>query len=252
MNFYLLLPFLLRRLRTIRASAIVLIFSLFAYASSTLAITHFLPRHYPTDQQYLISSFAFLNFFAQLPVLAIGILTYCVFTNVSPLRRLVISANLLFLSLLVLLKLLTTFSIVRMLSHHIVMGAVFALFALTLACFPVKLFVNRAIALLGKISFSMYLTHFAVLELFKRIGLGTVCQNGDVPAVLHYLCVVAVTAPLSYLLYVTIERRGIAYGRRLIDRLEQGAALGRGWKGKLEGLVPVFGAPVSAALKRMS
>ena len=252
MNFYLLLPFLLRRLRTIRASAIVLIVSLSAYKLSTLAITHLLSGPYPAHQQYLVSSFAFLSFFGQLPVFAIGILTYFVFVNVSSLRRLVISANLLFLSLLVLLKLLTTFTIVRMLSHHIVMGAVFALFALTLGCFPVKLFVNRALALLGKISFGMYLTHFAVLELFKRLGLSTMFQNGDVPSILHYFCVVAVTAPLSYLLYITIERQGITYGKRLIDRLEQGAAQRRGWKGKVEGFVPVFGAPVSAALKRMS
>ena len=224
MNFYLILPFLLRYLRTTRSLVIFLVFSLALYTTSKTAFSYLLLSHYPPDQQYLVSEFVYWNFIGQLPVFAIGLLAYSAYKNPSTLKRLVGFGSLIFIAVIVLSLLLP--SPTKFIGNHIVDGFGFALFALCLACYPTRALVNGAIIQLGKISFSMYLTHFAVLEAFSEVGISAIFQKGDASSILYFLCVVAVTAPLSYLFYTTIERQGILVGKRLIDRLEQSASGG--------------------------
>jgi peptidoglycan/LPS O-acetylase OafA/YrhL len=188
-----------------------------------MAFSYLLLSHYPPDQQYLVSAFSFSNFFGQLPVFATGLLAYFAFKNPRTLKRLVGFGSLIFIVIIVLLLLLPVPT--KIISNHIVVGFGFAWFALSLACYPTRALVNRAIIQLGKISFSIYLTHFAVLEAFSKLGISAIFKKGDGSSILHYLCVVAVTAPLSYLFYATIERQGILIGKRLIDRLESGSSV---------------------------
>ncbi|MCX5882641.1 MAG: hypothetical protein NTU74_12845, partial [Deltaproteobacteria bacterium] len=213
---------LLLLLTTIKSSVYFFLFSLCLYGISRLAFYHLFSGIYPTDQQYLVPMFIYMNFFGQLPVFAIGICVYFVFSNVDSLKRVVVFGSLLFMLWIVLLMLLpSSNNITRLLGNYIAIAAMFALFALTLSVFPVKILVNRVTTQLGKISFSMYLSHFAVLHFFSKFGISTLFENGDTSSILHYLCVVAVTAPLSYILYATIERKGILLGMSIIDRLEQ-------------------------------
>jgi peptidoglycan/LPS O-acetylase OafA/YrhL len=222
MNFYLVLPLLLHHLTTMKSSIYFFLFSLCMYGISRFAFNHLFSEVYPTNQQYLVPMFVYLNFFGQLPVFAIGICAYFAFSNVNLLKRVIIFGNLLFMLTIVLLVLLPSYSnITRLLGNYIAMGATFALFAITLSVFPVKVLVNRVATQLGKISFSMYLSHFAVLHFFSKFGISTLFENGDTSSILHFLCVVAVTAPLSYILYTTIERKGILLGKSIVDRLEQ-------------------------------
>jgi peptidoglycan/LPS O-acetylase OafA/YrhL len=221
MNFYLILPFLLRNLKTTRSLVLFFVFSLALYATSKMAFSYLLLSHYPPGQQYLVSEFSYLNFFGQLPVFAIGLLAYSAFKNPSTIKRIVGFGSLIFIAIIISMLLLHLPA--KVIGNHIVIGFGFALFALFLSCYPTRVLVNRVIAQLGKISFSMYLIHFAVLEAFSKLGISAIFQKGDASSILHYLCVVTVTAPLSYLFYTTVERQGILVGKRLIDRLEQSA-----------------------------
>ncbi|MGH8559140.1 MAG: acyltransferase family protein [Methylococcales bacterium] len=224
MNFYLVLPYLLHRLTTIKSSIYFFLFSLGIHAISRLAFEHLFSGIYPTNQQYLVPNFIFLNFFGQLPVFAIGISAYFAFSNIGLLKRVVSFGSLLFIVSLVLLMLLPSSSIItRLLGNYVTIGAAFALFAITLGVFPIKVLVNRVVTHVGKISFSMYLSHFAVLHFFSKFGISTLFEKGDTSSILHFLCIVAVTAVISYILYITIERQGILLGKRVIDRLEQSA-----------------------------
>ena len=100
------------------------------------------------------------------------------------------------------------------------MGGVFAVFALALGRFPTRVLVNPLLIWIGKLSFSMYLTHFAVLAGFRAIGVSAQFRIGDGSALLHYLLVVAATAGVSAISYRVVERPGIDFGRRLILRWE--------------------------------
>jgi len=69
----------------------------------------------------------------------------------------------------------------------------------------------------------MYLTHFAVLHEFSKLGVSAIFRQGNIGSILHYVGVVLVTALFSYVSYMMVERRGIHMGKRVINGLEQRA-----------------------------
>jgi len=222
MNFYCVRPLLMLNIKTTKSLLAFFIFSLSLYALSKYALGSLLLSHYPPDQQYLVSEFTSLNFFAQLPVFVIGMLTHFIFKNPANLRRIIGFGWLILISATVSIFLLRLGT--KVISSPIFFGFGFALFALTISIYPVRLLVNKTINRLGKYSYSMYLTHFAVLAALSTLGVSGMFGRGNVSSILFYLCTVAVTATLSFILYSTIERQGIMFGKRIIDWLERSAA----------------------------
>lgn len=105
-------------------------------------------------------------------------------------------------------------------------GLVFAVFAFTLADGAGTILVNRPIRHLGKISFSAYLLHFAVLELYPYLAtdvlarLGLRYQPGGETFLLGALVVVvAITTVISTLTHHLVERPMITLGGRLAAAL---------------------------------
>lgn len=124
--------------------------------------------------------------------------------------------------LFVLLMILPTSIAIKVVRNPILDGGFFAVLALALAYLPVRVLVNSVTAILGKISFSMYLTHFAVLESFSRLGVSALFPRGDISSVLYFFCVVAATVLVSFFLYKGFELPWISCGRRIIGKLERG------------------------------
>lgn len=223
MNFYFILPFLFFKLKTSKATVLFFLFSIALYKISKIVFLHIFLGNYPVNQQYLVYAFTDLNFFSQLPVFTIGILAYFLFNNFNSLRRVLFSGYLCFILLIILRFLPHPYIIPR--EILLILRGLFnlfalTLFALTLASFPLKVLVNNVISQFGKISFSMYLIHFAVLYFFSKFGISKMFPKGDISSILHFLIVAVLTAALSYILYTTIERQGILLGKRVIDRFE--------------------------------
>ncbi len=220
MTFYSILPLLMKYVKSIPSSVAFLALSLVLCKMSAMIYYQIFAGSYPADQQYLVSSFLFQNFFGQLPVFAIGLLACFVFENEGALKRRVITFDCVF-GLIVLLQgaILLRFH-VNFLSNYIVFSGIFALFALNLAVFPIALLVNGFISLIGEISFSMYLIHFAVIYFFSAIGFTALFKPGDLASLGYYLCVVGVSIVASRILYATVETPGIAFGKHIIKKLE--------------------------------
>jgi len=221
MSFYVVFPLLMTYIKSIKSAIVFLALSLVIWQLSILIYQQIYANHYPADQQYLVSSFLFQNFFGQLPVFAIGILACFIFENRTALKSRVIILDGAFavLCLIQLIAMRTRWPTYFM-SNYIVVSGMFALFALNLAIFPVKVLVNRFIALIGEISFSMYLVHIAVIYLLTNIGLTALFKRGDLSAALFYLSVVAVGALISHFTFAQIESRGIALGKRIIKKYD--------------------------------
>lgn len=220
MTFYLVLPLLVTRFRGFTALVALVVFSLVLdRVTGRIFRSVYLPM-YPSNQSYLVDNFTFLNFFGQFPVFAVGMFAYWVFRRHQMLKVELAVGVALFAGWVLILVKLAGASAAQVLSLHITMGVAFALLALTLALYPTRVLVNPLTRWIGRLSFSMYLTHFAVLDAFAALGISARFGRGDVTALLHYGCVVAVTAGVSWVCYRAIERPGIDAGRRLIDRLE--------------------------------
>jgi peptidoglycan/LPS O-acetylase OafA/YrhL len=220
MTFYLIFPLLMKYIKSLPSSIAFLALSVLLCKIASVIYSQIFTGSYTADQQYLVSSFLFQNFFGQLPIFAVGILSCFIFENKSELKRRVIVFDCVFaLTALLQLVILLRFHM-NFLSNYIVFSGIFALGALNLAAFPVGLFVNRFTSLIGEISFSMYLVHFAAIYFLSKIGFTSLFKGGDLSSILYYVCVVAITMLVSRFLYATVETYGISLGKRLIKKLD--------------------------------
>jgi peptidoglycan/LPS O-acetylase OafA/YrhL len=98
-----------------------------------------------------------------------------------------------------------------------------SVFVFALSRAPQGLFVNRVMGFLGRISFSAYLSHFAVLELihrsdFLRKPLAVEGYTAIAGLLVLMLCVYPVVALISWTMYRAIEIPMINRGKALIAR----------------------------------
>ena len=225
MNFYLVLPLLLMFVRSMKTAGVLFAVSMLLYYVNLLLV----PRmfSYPESQQYLVDSFAFLNFFGQLPVFAIGIFGYFVLREKYSRERIATFGGSVFLVLLALFlyplyDFPSSFFAEQLLKpiHHIVAGALFCVFVIMLAYWPTGLLVNKVTIWLGKLSFSMYLLHFAVLKIFQKIGFIGALPKTNLGSILYFAGAVGVTFAVSFFTYQFVERPGIRLGAWLIQFLQ--------------------------------
>ncbi len=217
MSFYLILPFLLSYIKSIKSFIFFFIISLVLYGLNQLIVPHLF--FYQENQQYLVQNFSISNFLGQLPVFFVGILCYLVVKKNYPRRHLAIVGGSLFVVFLALF-----IHPVSIIPHHLIAGGLFSVFALLLSYWPLRLIVNRITIFLGKLSFSMYLIQFVIIQWFRQIGISGLFPQSNLASLLHFVCVILVVAFVSYYLHKYIEKPGIAQGRRLIEMLENDIA----------------------------
>lgn len=225
MSFYLILPFLFPYMKSIKSWLFFFIISLVLSGLSLHLLPHLFS--YPESQQYLLNSFWFLNIFGQLPVFIMGVFTYLILHKKYDRKKIIIACG--FFIVTFLLAFLYPFfdfpsnavaDKLFILAHHFVAGGLFSVVAILLANWPTRALVNKITITLGKLSFSMYLTHFAILAYFSKLGLDDLFPKSNVASLLYYFCIVFVVAVVSLFFYIYVEKPGIALGKRLIEKHE--------------------------------
>jgi peptidoglycan/LPS O-acetylase OafA/YrhL len=219
MGFYAVFPLLLKIHTTFARRVVLVIVSTVACLAFEASFPAWARDAYPTDQQYLVTQFAYLSLIGQLPVFALGLIVgaaqswpakwtraigalgtggYCICRLIAPAGS----------------------RVEILLSHYLVVSLALACLALLMSQLEGSVLTNRFITLIGRISFSMYLLHLAVLEALGYV----VGANGIIGDLAFFACygtVVIVTALLSLVTYALIEQRGVLAGKVLIERLER-------------------------------
>jgi peptidoglycan/LPS O-acetylase OafA/YrhL len=105
----------------------------------------------------------------------------------------------------------------------------FALFALSFSTGHFAIITNKWIQKLGVLSFSAYLSHFAVIHLLKTYGVVDYLTSFGQTIALTALSisVIAITVAISYLTHRFIEGPGIQAGNLLIQRYQEKYFLSR-------------------------
>jgi peptidoglycan/LPS O-acetylase OafA/YrhL len=103
--------------------------------------------------------------------------------------------------------------------QHLVYACAFCVFAAALHFYPHWIFVNFFTQAVGKLSFSLYLSHFMVLNLFKSSFQGRFLFQGDLATGIAFLIVLGASMAVSAVTYFAIEKPGINLGKYLIGRL---------------------------------
>lgn len=219
MTFYVLFPALVLVCTSLRRTAIVFVISLAVLAiGHQIAATIYTMRE-PAQPQKLLDWFQYLAFWSQLPIFIIGIGAYFAMDQVKGSPRwalMLLSAGV----VVIIGALLTPAGsiVYLLLPRHVVFGLGFALLACGLSAWPSRILVNPALCFIGKVSYSAYFWHFAVLAFLKPADLSVLFLSRPAwPCFIAYsMCVTAITIGISTVTYRLIERPMIVLGRRML------------------------------------
>jgi peptidoglycan/LPS O-acetylase OafA/YrhL len=177
---------------------------------------------YPEDKQFLVAGFARRNLLAKLPAFAAGLLAFSLLQDRVRSQKIVMTSLLLLTPAIYFESAISGSNVGDLLFDSVHVGLLFALLVLMLATFPPRILVNRWIAAVGKLSYSMYVLQFLVLDLSKRI---LPAITGDGASLLYFAFVATATGSLASLTYRFIEQPGVTLGKSLIRHWEEPATL---------------------------
>lgn len=215
MTFYPLIPFLYKKIKGMTDAILFIVISLIL---QIILVTFYKPILLKYATGYIVQSYFYLWFFAQLPIFGLGILTY-LFLKEQPQKSRKLGIALLTLFVLLYIAFLQTGTYLDIIPHHFFYGIVFLVLTLGLYFNPIKLLVNSFTRWIGKISYSLYLVHFIFLPYLRGWinldGLGKTIQFS-----LYFLILLIISSVISYITYRLVEIPSMNAGKRLIHKLE--------------------------------
>lgn len=219
MAFYIVLPFLFFRIKN-RNDA--LLFFTISIIIKTLLYIVFSNFPLISDKR-LWEEYLFMYFPSQLPVFALGILLYFYSIDISKEGHKCSGKLLLFIGLSLWFQLAT--GIDYIFPEHILWSAAFYTVALALSRYTSLLLVNPIINYIGKLSFSMYLVHFAVLYWLLYFDFTNYFADDIINYTVRFYIVVMVTVLISSITYKYIELPFQKLGKTIIGMAEEKAKL---------------------------
>jgi peptidoglycan/LPS O-acetylase OafA/YrhL len=206
-TFYFFLPLICKRIKTINHCIIFLAATLMFY--SMLRLNHVLGN---TE----LNTSNFLNWFfpSQLPIFALGILAYFIGKGDYKVKA---------SSFLVLAATCFIYCYLEI-PEHFAYSLVFFALLFALSRQSIKLFANPVMCFIGKISFSIYLVHFAILYWLKATNSSDFISVSSFATALinygiRYGVVLTLSCILCYFTYQYIELPFMNLGKKLIQRL---------------------------------
>lgn len=221
-SFYLLLPLLFTLVTTRTRALAFLAFTLALGPLMNAWLAPLLTPDYPPGLAYLAENFKFFWIFGELPVFACGILLYFLQRDCRdrPDRRIGLVCLVGFVagSCVLFGKMPPLFP--PSLPIVAAYGTAFLLLGLALHHLRSPLLVNPVVVFFGKVSYSLYFVHFAVLQYLYHEWPGGLPFAGPLVTPLAFLLLLTVAGAISWVTWRAIELPGIALGRRLVARLE--------------------------------
>jgi len=214
--FYAVLPMVLSYVTTSTRSFVFLAVSMVVLIGNQLWMPLVWTPLYPENQQYLVKEFIFFNFFSQLPVFAIGIAAYFAIRDRSFRGTLASLAMAVCASVASVWLRGAEVSVPNVLKHHVAFSAGIAAIVVLLARHPFALVVNPATRFLGKLSYGLYLIHFAVIHFLASAFVARAGERGDVQSISFCLITLGVATLLAFAANKLVEEPGISMGKRMI------------------------------------
>lgn len=205
--FYFTLPFICKKVKTFNSALVLFLITL----TFAIIIDPYIKAHtyHPYFHEY--------NFFVQLPVFPLGIMAYFYLNRE---QHEIKPVSWIFLAILVMI-----FCYVAM-PKNIMFSFVFVLLLIIQSKYRFRLLSNKVLASVGKVSFSMYLVHFAVIYLFNRFHFSHVIEvSGFEFCLINFILMYVIVAGLTYLIssvtYRAVELPGQNIGRKIIRNLTE-------------------------------
>lgn len=221
MNFYLFLPFLFRFLNSLNKAIFSVFITLILGLVLSRVTEYIYAPFFPQDQQYLVSAFSSLySLHANLSIFCLGFVLYFLFKNLNPVNSKTRNKrqSLVYSAIALYMMTVLPFGGYAYIPQHFLYGISFLIFSYALAIYPLNLFVNPVTELIGKLSFSMYLIHFLVIDIASKLFLIPISQMPhNLSFFLAFILVTSLTTLLSKVTYLFIEKPGQRLGKYIIS-----------------------------------
>ncbi len=218
MMFYLIVPFLFLKLKSTKTTIWVLLASII-FAKIVNVLSWFFFNSFFADYQNLIYAFQNWWLIAQLPVFLVGVLLFHTIKSIKVTDK-QYGTILLLVSIFLLVSFLKTKSYFDLITSYYFYAFAFFVFALSLYIYPNLIFVNKITKLLGKYSYSLYLTHFAVIMIMELLFVDNFTLTGNIGYVLACIIVLIGSFIISFVTYHLIEKPGINLGKLIISKIK--------------------------------
>lgn len=214
MMFYFFVPIIFKYIKNFSQAVNFLIFSLIL----KLLLQEILLNNQFGVLDRLLREYLYLYFPSQLPVFAIGIVFYFIIFTQSKLSDIRIY-KIFFLMILVGLQVGTNLDILFV--NHILFAIGFGILTLALSKGKFNFLINTITVFLGKISYSLYLVHFAVIFWLEHFNLIDFHHHYLINFILKLIVIVSISSVISWITYQLIETKFQIIGKKIIYNLEK-------------------------------
>lgn len=210
-SFYMLLPFLLVYIKTVKAAFQLFVITLITAIVFTLFVKYQVPEIYTT--RYAI--FFYMNIIKQMPVFSLGILLFMIYQSKDQLIKI---PKFCFYILILLFFISLLYDIDDILPKYIRISLLFFALGYLLLNKEVTFLVNAFIARIGMVSFSIYIIHFAVIFWLTRLHFLNVFSNMYFNLLFNFLVTFFTSFFISNITYELIEKKTIRLGTFIINK----------------------------------
>lgn len=109
--------------------------------------------------------------------------------------------------------------------NNIIISLLFCIAFFALSQYTSKIIVNSLIRYLGKISFSVYLIHFAVIHWIEKFSMVFFENNATINYLIRLFVIILVTCLIATITYYYIEQPMQQIGKKIIIRREKNRLL---------------------------
>lgn len=214
MTFYAFIPLLITKISNTNQAISFTMVSLFLSI-----VLNFIFHKFPLiTHERLWNDYLFLYFPSQIAIFGLGIIAYFIIIkkNVKVNGKNLFAIFILFVSNLFL----------GIIPNHFTWGLVFFVLIISLSKYENVLLVNKLSVFFGKISYSGYLVHFAVLHWLAKYNMvDFIGTKSTLGSMLNFICrlmiVLFLTSAVSWVLLRIIEQPFQKLGRKYISKLEK-------------------------------
>lgn len=222
MIFYLLIPFLFSQIRSLK-TAVVYFFVTLLFGIACNHVGAYLMTHYTNlDYSYHKTWYFYFWLPNQLPIFMLGIILFHLLK-----RDIRISKNSAVMivvgscaGLLGVFYSIKYFRLEDVVPEHVLVGILFSCIVFAMSQARIRLLENRVTSYLGKLSFSMYLWHFFVLECMAFIIRRVMPVAPFIQLAALYITAIPLICIVSSISYHKVELAGMKLGKKVIDKLQ--------------------------------
>ena len=237
MMFYCLIPLLFCRITNTQQAFRLLLIVLLIRAALQFALIR-IPL---IESERLWTHYLYFYFPNQLPVFVLGIILYFI---VRDGYKTVLSPAIILAAFFFLIAHLVG---IPLLPNHVLFSVAFVVLAVALSRYPFRILVNDVMVYIGRVSYSLYLVHFAVLFWLERVGLVDFINISGVSGALvnfsiRLLVLTILSVAIASVTYHLVELPMQRIGKKLIHRRTEPS------RQRSSSEVPVIHTPSAAAI----